>query len=124
MTAYWYSPWYVFGNPQLRKRVWAVHLDGTGRIQTSLAKDFSSVLSLASDVQFGAIGELWGSGTSAWGSQTGGWLSDATSVGDARIKTPGVARAWSVGFGNSAASSFEVDSVTFELADRLRKVAV
>jgi hypothetical protein len=122
-TALWASPWYTFGQPQLRKRLWAVHFDGSGRIQASLARDFSSGNVLASDVNFSGTPTLWGVGTSPWGSDTTPWGGMST-VNDARIKTPGVARAWSVVYGNSSANPFEVDSFTFEIADTMRKVAV
>jgi hypothetical protein len=122
-TASWASKFFTFDAPQLRKRVWGVHFDGTGRIQTSLAKDFSTSSLLASDVNFAASSALWGAGTGPWGAGTGPWGPTAL-VGDARIKTPGVARAWSVSVGNSTADAFELDSITFELADRPRKVAV
>jgi hypothetical protein len=123
-TASWASKFFTFDAPQLRKRVWGVHFDGTGRIDASLAKDFATTSALSSSVNFAGQSATWGTDVSTlWESGTGAWGVTAL-VGDARIKTPGVARAWSVLFGNSTADAFEIDSVVFELADRPRKVAV
>jgi hypothetical protein len=119
-AASWSSKPYTFGSPELRKRVWKLHFDGTGEIQASLAKDFSSSSTTGRDVDFTASDELFGTGTVPFGTGTDPF-GGLASVREAAILTPGVARAWSVTYGNQTAQNFQIDSFTFELADRPRK---
>lgn len=120
--AYWSGPFHAFGAPALRKRVRQIHFDGLGVIDVALTKDFqqgtsgSEVLSLVSDpAMFGVDdGTLFGVDEVDPPKPYGG----ARLVEEAKIYTPGVARTWSVTFGNQTADSFEIDSYTFAIEMR------
>lgn len=114
-TAYWTGPWHTYGAPYLRKRLRQVHFDGTGAIQFTVAKSFSTVGVLASDIDFSTNVTTFG-GTDAFGGV--GTFGDPVAVGEARAFTLGVARAWSVQFGNSTNLPFEVDSYTTAITTR------
>lgn len=113
--AYWKGPWLAFGIPSQRKRLRAVHFDGKGRIVASLARDFSrgeqqgrELLVTTDATLFGGAGTYGGTGN----------FGGARDVSEAKLLTPGVARTWSVVFGNNTADSFEVESMTFALTGR------
>lgn len=118
--AFWAGPYHTFDAPYLNKRVRRVHLDGKGRIEVSLSRDFEhgstfetlAIFDDATDTfaDTDASGDVFGRGEKPWGG-----LSD---VGQAEVLTPGVARAWSVVFGNATADTFEVDSYTFAITMR------
>jgi hypothetical protein len=116
-VAYWRGPFHTFNQSFVNKRVRRVSFDGEGLIKVSLATDFRDAYSLEGsfDFQPSAAPEFWGTGGASWGEGVGAWASstDAAEVGVAEVLTPGVARAWSVEFGNDTADSFTVDSYTF-----------
>jgi hypothetical protein len=141
LAAYWLSAWQVFSyyifrhrvkTPFLKKRVRAIHFDGTGVIVPIVGKDFRT----PGTEEPGVVENLPQTSPSlpvnfAQGAQTFGnedesqvfggteykgvtmFFGGSTEVGDARIYSPGIARAWSFGFGNADDQSFEVDSATW-----------
>jgi hypothetical protein len=141
LSAYWLSAWQVFSyyifrhrvkTPFLKKRVRAIHFDGTGVIVPILGKNFRSPgseepgvvenlpqTSPTLPVNFEQGEQTFGNeneeqvfgGTEYKGVQM--FFGGSTEVGDARIYAPGVARAWSIGFGNNTSDPFEVESVAF-----------
>ena len=117
---FWASPFHAFGAPYLNKRLRQVHFDGSGRIEFEFATNFSpgntldQVVSLGQDVGFFGVndGSLFGvNDNTLFGGQ-------AASVSEARAYTLGVARAWSVIFGNRSAEPLEVDSYTMAITAR------
>jgi hypothetical protein len=118
-TGYWKSPFYTFGDTVRRKRVRMIHFDGKGRIQVSAAKSFQRTSSLLADVDFAGVDGLYGvNDGAAYGIDDGTSFGGLADVGDARILTPGVARAWSVTVANEAVENFEIDSISFALTGR------
>jgi hypothetical protein len=118
-SSYWRGPYLTFGAPFLNKRVRRIHFDGTGRISVGLSRDFAGSVTHESDVLFGELGsqEIWGQGSDIWGQGDDPW-GGTTEVGEAEVWTPGVARAWSVQFGNETAESWEVNSYTLAITGR------
>jgi hypothetical protein len=118
-TAYWKSPFYTFGDVVRRKRIRLIHFDGKGRIQASAAKTFSKVSAQLADVDFALLEGSYGvnDGTS-YTINDGSIYGGISDVGEARILTPGVARAWSVIVANQHAETFEVESINFALTGR------
>lgn len=121
--ASWSSPFYTFGQTSFRKRIWAIHFDGQGRIQASIAKDFATANVLWQDSSFTALGDglYQVDDGSIYQADDGTVYMGAASIGQARVLTPGIARAWSVTYGNTTAEPFEVESMTFELAHKARR---
>jgi hypothetical protein len=141
MAAYWFSYWYVgfyyifrhkVPTPFLRKRLRAVHFDGSGVIQPFVTRNFqhpgteeSGVVSndpqyeLESPIDFFKGEDTFGNTDEA--QKFGGEnykghqmiFGGEASVQEARLYSLGTARAFSVGFGNSNAEPFEVNSFTF-----------
>ena len=141
LSAYWLSAWFVFSyyifrhrvkTPFLKKRIRAIHFDGTGVIVPLVGKNFYS----PGSEEPGVVGNTpetsptlpvdFAQGQQVFGNENeeqlfGGatyqgitmFFGGSTAVGDARIYSPGVARAWSIGFGNNTADPFEVESVTW-----------
>jgi hypothetical protein len=141
LTAYWFSAWQVFSyyifrhrvkTPFLKKRIRAIHFDGSGVIVPIIAKNFTVpgneepgvVGNLSQDnptlpVNFAKGGQIFGNeneeqrfGGATYAGVTM-FFGGSTQVGDARIYSPGVSRAWSVGFGNTGAEPFQVESFTY-----------
>lgn len=131
LGAFWLSAWDPFSfyiarhrlkAPFLKKRVRQVHFDGSGEIVPIVFKNFqvagrpepgvvgnadmtkpeTPVNFEAGAQEYAAAGQTWGSEATVWGG--------AAPTSDARIYAPGVARVWSVGWGNSNNKGFEVDS--------------
>lgn len=118
-TGYWKSPFHTFGDVVRRKRLRLIHFDGKGRIQVSAAKTFQKVAALLSDVNFSASEGLYGTNDGTlYGVDDGSIYGGLADVNDARILTPGVARAWSVIVANQTADPFEIDSISFSLTGR------
>lgn len=117
--SYWRGPYLTFGVPFLNKRVRRIHFDGTGRIQVGLSRDFAGSITQEADVSFGEVGsqELWGQGSDVWGEGDDPW-GGTQEVGEAEVLTPGVARAWSVQFGNQTTDAWEVNSYTMAVTGR------
>jgi hypothetical protein len=118
-SAYWKQPWQTFGDPIRRKRIRLIHFDGKGRVQVSVAKTFSHSAEQLADVSFASNDGVAGvnDGTLA-GADDGSLAGGALDVAEARIVTPGVARAWSVQIANSTADALEIDSINFALTGR------
>ena len=118
--------------PFLKKRIRAIHFDGSGIIVPIVAKNFT----IPGTEEPGVVGNEsqdapvlpvnFEQGSQVFGNENeeqrfGGVTFDdvtmffggSTAVGDARIYSPGIARAWSVGFGNNDSEPFEVDSFTY-----------
>ncbi len=146
LSAYWLSAWFVFSyyifrhrvkTPFLKKRIRAIHFDGTGVIVPLVGRNFYSPggeepavvgntpesqptlpVNFAQGQQvFGNENEEQLFGGSTYKGVTM-FFGGSTAVGDARIYSPGVARAWSVGFGNNTSDPFEVESVTWQIQFR------
>jgi hypothetical protein len=144
LSAFWISPWepfayYVFRHrikaPFLKKRVRQIFFDGEGQIIPVVFKNFGvggtqtgavvnnnpqSTLELP--VDFFAGEETWGEEDAEWGAEeTKGtvaiWGASAP-VQSARIYAPGVARVWSVGYGNASDEPFEVFSFAYMIEFR------
>ncbi len=115
-AAYWRGPFHTFNQSFVNKRVRRVAFDGEGLIKVSLATDFRDAYGLEGQFNFQPTEapESWGVGSGSWGTGSGAWAaSELAEVGVAEVLTPGVARAWSVQFGNDTADPFTVDSYTF-----------
>jgi hypothetical protein len=96
-----------------------IHFDGKGRIQVSVAKTFSRSVDLLADVSFAASDGAYGTNDGTlYGVNDGTLYGGAADVSEARIVTPGVARAWSVVVANTTADPFEVESINFALTGR------
>src|SRR6185437_317502 len=140
LSAYWFGPWQVFfmfifrhriKTPHVKKRIRQIHFDGSGEIIPIVARDFSNAGThepgvVANEpetdqtlpVNFSQGEEVFGNENEEqkFGGETlegqemifGG----ASATRDARLYSLGVARAWSVGFGNNTSAPFEVDSFT------------
>jgi hypothetical protein len=112
--AYWRGPFHTFNQSFVNKRVRRIAFDGSGFIRVALATDFRQTYSFQGRYDFqedqrasgGQSAGVWGSGPGIWG----GGLAE---VSVAEILTPGVARAWSVEFGNNTEDPFIVDSYSF-----------
>lgn len=141
LSAYWFSAWQVFSyyifrhrvkTPFLKKRIRAIHFDGSGVIVPIVAQNFyvpgqeepGVVGNLPQQsptlpVNFSAGGQVFGNEDTeqTFGGQTFDgatmYFGGSSTVQDARIYSPGISRAWSVGFGNATADPFEVDSFTY-----------
>lgn len=146
LSAYWFGAWIPFfmfifrhrlRTPHIKKRIRQVHFDGSGTIIPLLFKNFSAagtqqLAAVGNTPEFEAslpvnfnIGEqIYGNENTEqlYGGLTYGGIQmlfgGSTSTQQARIYAPGVANLWSVGFGNSDSSSFEVDSYTFAVQFR------
>jgi hypothetical protein len=117
--SYWRGPYLTFGAPFLNKRVRRIHFDGTGRIRVGLSRDFAGSVTHEMDASFGDLGsqEVWGQGSDMWGQGDDPW-GGTVEVGEAEVLTPGVARAWSVQFGNQTPEAWEVNSYTLAVTGR------
>jgi hypothetical protein len=120
-SCFWNSPFYTFGDPLRKKRIRLLHFDGKGRIQISLARTFAKAAQLVADVNFAAAGDgVYGTndGNLFGVNDLAGIFGGAVDVAEARVLTPGVARAWSVVVGNTTADQLEIDSINFAITGR------
>lgn len=139
LGAFWYGPWepfayFVFRHrlkaPFIKKRVRQVHFDASGEVVALVFKNFSAagaaepgVVGKADQskpetpINFEAEAGTWGSSSTTWGSETAVWAGNA-STADARLYALGVARVWSVGWGNNSKNGFEVDSYMMAVSFR------
>lgn len=119
-AGYWASSFHHFKTPALRKRVRQVHFDGSGFIEFSIARDFATVeetlRSLDSEAADGFFGVA--DGLSLFGVADGTIYGGLSTVAEARAFSLGVARAWSVRFGNAVDRGFEIDSYSMALTPR------
>jgi hypothetical protein len=120
--AFWASTFHAFGMPALRKRVKRVSFDGSGIIQPEVAKDFApgttfeeKVVDFPDTASDGLYGVDDGS---LYGVDDGTIYGGLSTVSEARLASLGVARAWSVKFGNQTTDPFEVDSYTLFIGPR------
>ncbi len=136
LSAWWISAWdpfayYIFRHrvkaPMLKKRVRQIFFDGEGEIIPSVYRNFSvgerqepgvvGNREISTEdtkpVDFASGTEKWVENEGVWGIETSGtevlWGGE-TSVGSARLYSPGVARVWGVGYGNKSAQPFTVHS--------------
>jgi hypothetical protein len=141
LAAYWFSSWQVFSyyifrhrvkTPFLKKRIRAIHFDGTGVIVPIVGQNFY----VPGQEEPGVVGNLpqqsptlpvnFEQGDQIFGNEDeeqtfGGSTFDgvtmffggSSEVQNARIYSPGIARSWSVGFGNSNDEPFEIESFTY-----------
>ena len=116
--AYWTSPFLTFGKPMVRKRCREIHFDGEGRINVKLAKDFSLTAAEATSANFAGDDGTYGGPGGLFGVDDGSVFGSAVLVGEANVYTPGVARAWSVMFGNDTADTFVIDSFSLMMQER------
>lgn len=112
-TAFWKSPWHTFEKPYIRKRCRAVHFDGEGAFGFYVGKDFAHTETLWGQVDFSKIDGVFG-GSGIFGDT--GFFGGSSQVGERKLFTPGVARAWSVVF--SSPNAFTVDSYTLFMTER------
>lgn len=138
LAAFWVSPWDPFGYyimrhkleaPFIKKRIRQIFFDGEGEIIPFVYKNFANVgtqqpatvgnnqqSSPELPVNFGAGGQIFGNeneeqkfaGETLNGVQM--LFGGVAEVGSARMYSLGVARAWSVGYGNKSNQPFEVFS--------------
>jgi hypothetical protein len=146
LAAFWFSSWQVFSyyifrhrvkTPFLKKRIRAIHFDGSGEIIPVIGQNFYTpgveepgVVGNANQdapslpVNFSADEQIFGNPDEEQlfgGEEYKGvrmYFGGASSVQDARVYSPGIARAWSTGFGNNSAEPFEVDSFTYMMQFR------
>jgi hypothetical protein len=119
-AAYWLSPWYVFDNPAIQKRIRQLFFDGQGRIEVSVGLDFATSLTLE------GLADFVSSGDGSFGIDPAGGFGVDDSLlygGSAQVKQQvvnnlGVARAFSVMFGITSADEMEVESMTFLIGAR------
>lgn len=144
LGAWWLSAWEPFAYyiarhkakaPYLKKRVRQIFFNGEGQIIPGVYRDFgvgerqeravsgSEEIATAAKVptDFTASIEKWGEGSGKWGEEVPGteilWGGES-SVGEARIYAPGVAKTWGIGWGNNSAEPFTVHSFTYMLSFR------
>jgi hypothetical protein len=116
---YWRGAHHVFGAPQIRKRARALHFDGKGVIEVSIAKDFARTFVDRGQADFtGNEGDFGVSDGSLFGVGNGTIYGGASDVQEQKFATLGVARAWSVEFGNTTSDEMEVESYTFMIEPR------
>lgn len=112
--AYWRGPFHTFNQSFVNKRVRRIAFDGSGFIRVSVSTDFRDTYSFEGHFSFQGNQQLFGvGGQELFGTGTDPFGGDLVEVGVAEVLTPGVARAWSVEFGNNTADPFTVDSYTF-----------
>jgi hypothetical protein len=146
LGAFWISPWepfayYIFRHrikaPFLKKRVRQIFFDGEGSIIPFVFKNFS----LASAQEPAVVGntpesqpsfptnfsigkELWANENEAqlWAGETFEGLQmlwgGQAQASAARIYAPGIARVWSVGFGNNSPEPFTVNAFAYMVSFR------
>lgn len=115
--AYWRGPHHKLG--ARRTRVRALTFEGSGKIQVSVAKDAASYPTVVGDADFLSQNGAWEDSDGLWTSDVdGGQWAGVADVTEAELANLGVARTWSVQFGNEADDPFEVDSYTFWRSDR------
>lgn len=118
-SSFWWGPFHVFGTPSLRKRVTAIHFDGKGKMQVQVAKSFAKTGQLLGAADFtGTDGTFGTNDGGLFGNNDGGIYGGLADVGEQKILTPGVARAWSLILGNATADDFTIDSYTFFMRTR------
>jgi hypothetical protein len=119
-AAYWTGPHHTFRAPQRRKRARALQFDGKGQIEVSVARDFAVAPVLEGTADFSGEEGAFGVDPvdAIFGETFDGVYGGIAQVGEQILPSLGVARAFSVQFGNNIAESFEVDSYTFALQDR------
>lgn len=137
LSAYWISGWepfwqyfmrHRFAQPNPKKRVRQIFFDGSGEIVPLVFKNFlaggtqypatvNNAPEVTFPVNFQSTQEKWGEGSGVWGEGETVW-GGAAETGAARIYAPGIARVWAVGFGNSTAEPFEVDSYAYYVTFR------
>jgi hypothetical protein len=123
-SCYWNGPFHVFGQPALQKRVRQIRFDGSGRVSLSIARDFETNADQWIDKSFSVETFIFGvndTPSTLFGindnpQQFYGGLSE---ISQAIVATPGVARAWSIEFGNNTTDPFEV--LGYTLAVQMRK---
>lgn len=114
-TSTWKGAWLTNKAPFLRKRVRQVHVDGSGSVDLLLTRDFAAADELAKGDLFKTNTTTFG-GTGLFG--VDGVFGDLTTLQEARKFTPGVGRAWSVGFSKTTNATFEIDSFTVAFTPR------
>lgn len=117
-STFWVGPWLAFKQPYLRKRLRQIHVDGKGKWDSSLGRDFlSSQYLIASDIfaGYGSSGTTFG-GTGLYGGT--GTFGDPNFQGEKRIYSLGVARSFSVRFDSVDASDGEIDAYTMAITPR------
>ena len=118
--AYWTGPFHTLGRREIMKRVRQIAFDGSGTISLAIAKDYRRSPDYQRDKTFATGAGLFGvnDGTS-FAVNDGSYFGAQTfTVAQARATTPGVARAWSIQFGNITADDFEVDSYQILATER------
>lgn len=138
LSAFWVSPWDPFGYyimrhkleaPFIKKRVRQIFFDGEGEIIPFVYKNFANVGTQQSatvgnnpqwrpelPVDFEAGGQVFGNENEEqkFGGETLNGVQmlfgGVAEVGSARMYSLGVARAWSIGYGNKSNKPFEVFS--------------
>lgn len=117
--SYWKGPYHPFGSPHLRKRCRAIHFDGKGRINVGVSRAFAIGDEELAAVDFsGSDGTFGVDDGGLFGVDDAGIFGGLVAVQEAKIPTPGVARAWSIIFGNDTTDDFEVESYTMAMQTR------
>jgi hypothetical protein len=123
-SGYWNGPFHLFGAPALQKRCRDIRFDGAGRVSLSIAKDFANTADLWLDQTFGIETVYFGLndtpatqfGVNDSPTQYYGGISD---IAQATVPTTGIARAWSICFGNNTADPLSVEG--YSMAMQMRK---
>jgi hypothetical protein len=114
-TAYWKGPWQTYNAPYIRKRLRRLHIDGTGPLDVYLSRDFATDQVLAKTAACSTSATTLG-GTGTFGGS--GYYGDTSNAVEDNVFTPGVARAWSVGFTATSSTHMEIDSYTMAFTTR------
>jgi hypothetical protein len=116
--SYWYGPYHIFGQPHIRKNVREIRFDGKGTIQVSIATDFATAPSFLEEVTFDPDTDTWGDSVGSWGVDDTTIWGGSIEIGSDELYTLGVARAWSVVFGNATDEELELDAYTMAIEMR------
>lgn len=111
----WAGPYHVFGSVRLQKRCRELHMDGSGKVDLYVSRDFANAAEFEQSIDFGSDTSLYG-GADTYGG--GGTFGGAPGVNEEHVYTLGVGRAWSVEFRQALNEAFEIDSYTMMMQNR------
>lgn len=124
IPAFWSSSFHAFGMPALRKRLRDIDFDGEGLIEFEVARDFApstEPIETITPAEFEADNSLYGVDDGSFFGVDDGSVYGSIGlmqVSEARASSLGVARSFSVKFGNTTTDPFEVDSYTLFFTPR------
>lgn len=117
--SYWRGPHHVMKKPFLRKRCRAIHFDGKGVMEVAVYKDFTRAGVNIGGADFtGDDGDFGVEDGGLFGVDDGSYYGGLAEVNERVLPTLGVARAWSIEFGNNTDDELEVESYTMMMDER------